>query len=50
MDARIKSNKLRINQLSDKAFQWYLGYLNTIDNRDIKSYVSYLSDDCTANK
>jgi hypothetical protein len=47
MDARIKSNKLRINQLSEKAFQWYLGYLNTIDNRDIKSYVSYLSDDCT---
>ncbi len=27
MDARIKSNKLRINQLSEKAFQWYLGYL-----------------------
>ena len=47
MDATIKSNKLRINQLSDKAFQWYLGYLNTIDNRDIKSYVSYLFDDCT---
>jgi hypothetical protein len=47
MDARIKSNKLRINQLSEKAFQWYLGYLNTIDNRDIKSYLSYLSDDCT---
>ncbi len=47
METRTRSDKLRINQLSEKAFQWYLGYLNTIDNRDIKSYTSYLSDDCT---
>lgn len=46
MQTRTRSDKLRINQLSEKAFQWYLGYLDTIDNRDIKSYASYLSDDC----
>jgi len=47
METKIRSDKLRINQLSEKAFQWYLGYLNTIDNRDINSYGKYLSDDCT---
>jgi hypothetical protein len=40
-------DKLRINQLSDKAFQWYLGYLNAIDIRDTKSYVDHLSDGCS---
>jgi hypothetical protein len=46
MQTRTRSDKLRINELSEKAFQWYLGYLDTIDNRDIKSYASYLFDDC----
>lgn len=47
MDTRIRRDKLRINQLSERAFQWYLGYLNTIDDNDIKSYSSYLSDEYT---
>jgi hypothetical protein len=47
METRIRSDKLRINQLSGKAFQWYLGYLNAIDDNDIESYSSYLSDECT---
>ena len=47
MDTRIRRDKLQINQLSERAFQWYLGYLNTIDDNDIKSYSSYLSDECT---
>jgi hypothetical protein len=47
METRIRSDKLRINQLSGKAFQWYLGYLNAIDDNDIESYSSNLSDECT---
>jgi ketosteroid isomerase-like protein len=47
MDTKIRSDKLRINQLSEKPFQWYLGYLKTIDDNDVKSYSSYLSDECT---
>lgn len=43
METRTRSDKLRINQLSEQAFQWYLGYLNTI----VKSYTDYLFDDCT---
>ena len=47
MATKIRNDKLRINQLSEKTFQWYLGYLNAIDERDIESYKDYLSDDCT---
>jgi hypothetical protein len=47
MTIKIRNDKLRINQLSEKTFQWYLGYLNAIDKRDIESYANYLSDDCS---
>jgi predicted transcriptional regulator of viral defense system len=42
-----RSDNLRINQLSEKGFRWYLEYLNTIDNRDIEAYAGYLSDEFT---
>ena len=47
METRTRSDKLRINQLSEKGLRWYLEYLNTIDNRDIEAYAGYLSDECT---
>ena len=47
MTSKIRNDKLRINQLSEKTFQWYIGYLNAIDKRDIESYANYLSDDCS---
>ena len=49
MATKIGNDKLRINQLSEKTFQWYLGYLNAIDERDIESYKDYLSDDGSVN-
>ncbi|MBX3300076.1 MAG: nuclear transport factor 2 family protein [Acidobacteria bacterium] len=39
-------NELRVNQLSDEAFKWYLGYLEAIDSTDIDRYGEYLADDC----
>jgi len=42
----VQINNLRINQLSKEAFEWYLGYLNTVDIKDLKSYGAYLSDNC----
>lgn len=42
MDTR----NLQINQLSEPAFQWYLGYLAAIDDKDVDKYGAYLADDC----
>ena len=37
---------LKINQISPKAYQWYLGYLEAIDSKDIQKYGTYLAEDC----
>ncbi len=39
----MKTNNLRINQLSPEAYERYLNYLQTMDNKDVESYGSYLS-------
>ncbi|MGD1834990.1 MAG: nuclear transport factor 2 family protein [Nitrososphaeraceae archaeon] len=42
----VQINNLRINQLSKETFEWYISYLNTVDIKDLKSYSTYLSDNC----
>ena len=42
----MKTDNLRINQLSPEAYQWYLSYLKVLDGKDIEGYGAFLSDDC----
>ena len=42
----MKTDKLRINQLSPEAYKWYLSYLQILDAKDVKGYGAFLSDDC----
>ncbi len=41
----MKTAALRINQLSDEAYRWYLDYLSALDAKDIDAYGRYLADD-----
>ena len=42
----MKTGKLRINQLSDQAYKWYLSYLQAIDTKNIEVYGTFLANDC----
>lgn len=42
----MRTNKLRINQLSAKTYAWYLTYLEAIDSRNVEAYGSSLAEDC----
>lgn len=42
----MKTDKLRINQLSPAAYEWYLSYLKVLDAKNVAGYVTFLSDDC----
>jgi len=42
----MKTENLQVNQLSEPAYQWYLGYLAAIDDKNVDKYGSYLADDC----
>lgn len=41
----MKTDDLRVNQLSDDAYHWYLGYLTALDAKDIEGYGAYLAPD-----
>lgn len=41
----MKTENLRINELSSDAFAWYCSYLTALDAKDVKSYAKFLSDD-----
>lgn len=43
----MKTNNLRINQLSPKAYKWYLKYLEALDSLDIEAYGKFLAQDCS---
>ncbi len=43
----MRTNNLRINQLSPKTYQWYLKYLEALDSLDIKAYSKFLAQDCS---
>ena len=42
----MKTNSLRINQLSESAYERYLQYLHALDSLDIEAYAKFLADDC----
>lgn len=39
----MNTSNLRINQLADADYQWYLNYLAAIDDRDIARYAEFLA-------
>ena len=42
----MKTDRLRINQLSPTAYTWYLQYLEALDAKDISAYATFLADNC----
>lgn len=42
----LKTNNLRINQLSNEGYEWYLSYLDVLDAMDIERYSTFLYEDC----
>ncbi|MFN6526709.1 nuclear transport factor 2 family protein [Nostoc sp. ChiSLP03a] len=42
----MKTDRLTINQLSPKTYEWYLTYLQAIDTKNIEVYGTFLADDC----
>jgi ketosteroid isomerase-like protein len=42
----MKTEKLRINQLSPTTYEWYLKYLEALDTLDIEAYGKFLAQDC----
>jgi hypothetical protein len=42
----VKTNSLRINQISESAYERYLQYLQALDSLDIEAYANFLADDC----
>ncbi len=42
----MRTDKLRINQLSPETYKWYLTYLEAVDTRDVESYSCFLAEDC----
>ena len=40
----MKTNELRINQLSDSAFAWYVSYLEALDAKRLDAYAEFLAD------
>ncbi len=42
----MKTQNLRINQLSPETYEWYLKYLETLDTLDIEAYGKFLAQDC----
>ena len=43
----MKSENLRINQLSPATYEWYLKYLEALDTLDIEAYSKFLAEDCS---
>jgi ketosteroid isomerase-like protein len=42
----MRTDQLKINQLSSEAYQWYLFYLEAIDTKDLTAYSRFLAGDC----
>lgn len=42
----MKTDKLRINQLSPGTYEWYLDYLQAIDSKNVEKFGTFLADDC----
>ncbi len=42
----MKTDNLRINQLSPQTYEWYLAYLQAMDTKNVERYSTFLADDC----
>lgn len=42
----MRTDRLRINQLSPKTYEWYLSYLQAVDTKNVEVYGTFLADDC----
>lgn len=42
----MRTDKLRINQLSPLTYEWYLAYLQAVDTKNVEVYGTFLADDC----
>lgn len=42
----MKTDRLRINQLSPDAYKWYLTYLEAVDTKNVDAYSRFLAEDC----
>ena len=42
----MKTDELKVNQLSPSSYEWYLNYLNAMDKLDIDAYATFLAEDC----
>jgi ketosteroid isomerase-like protein len=45
-EANMRTDQLRVNQLSGEAYTWYLSYLGSMDALDLERYAAHLADDC----
>jgi hypothetical protein len=43
----VRTDNLRINQLSPKTYEWYLQYLEALDSLNIEAYSRFLAQDCS---
>lgn len=43
----MRTKHLRINELSDDAFEWYQRYLSTLDSKALDAYGAFLAEDVT---
>lgn len=41
----MRTENLRINELSDDAYSWYVEYLTTLDSKDVDAYAAFLAED-----
>ena len=41
----MRTENLRMNQLSDEAYAWYREYLAALDAKDIDAYAAFLAGD-----
>lgn len=42
----MKTDRLRINQLSQNTYEWYLTYLEAIDTKEVDAYIRFLAEEC----
>lgn len=42
----MKTDNLRVNQLSPAAYDWYRAYLQALDAKSLERYGTFLADDC----
>lgn len=42
----MRTTNLRVNQLSQLGYEWYVSYLAALDAKDLERYGAFLADEC----